>query len=138
MIMASLLASASAVGITSQPASANPVACDGGDRTLAAQWARDGAFTTPRSYEWNDGTAHNKVELRYNSTYRCVWGLYNGGKSARVYLDRSTNGGASWVGWIDPNGPATSTYTGTWDDQYPRVTRACANYNNFSWCTGWW
>ncbi|MDP9829552.1 hypothetical protein [Kineosporia succinea] len=122
--------------LIAEPAQA--VGCNNGDRGQAASWASSGQFTTPRVYEWNDGTAHNKVELRYNSAARCVWGLYNGGNSATVYLDQSTNGGASWVGWIGAQGPSTSTYTGVWNDQNPTVSRACANYGGISRCTGWY
>ena len=112
-------------------------ACDDGQRSTAKYYADTGQFTTPRVYEWNDGTYHNKVELRYNGNVRCAWGLYNG-KSGTVYVDRSTNGGATWTGWMGTTGPGTSVYTGIYNDYSPYVMRACVNYNNYSWCTGWW
>ncbi len=112
--------------------------CDDGQLSTSQYWASTGQYTTPRSVGWTDGTTYNKVELRYNAAARCVWGLYTGGKSAQVYLDRSTNGGASWAGWLGARGPSTSVYTGVYNDYSPYVARACANYGGRSFCTGWY
>lgn len=134
---ASVLVSGGLIAGATTSAQAWAPACDDGARSTAEYYASTGQFTTPRVYEWNDGTFHNKVELRYNAASRCAWGLYNG-KPGTVYVDRSTNGGASWTGWMGASGPGGSVYTGIYNDYSPYVMRACANYGGTSRCTGWW
>ncbi|WP_436531809.1 DUF2690 domain-containing protein [Actinoplanes sp. HUAS TT8] len=112
--------------------------CDDGQRSTAANWAATGQFVTARVVTWVDGTGFNRVELRYNSAARCAWARYNGGQPAEVYLDRSTDGGAHWVGPKGSSGPARSAYTGAYNDYRPNVARACADYRGRPHCTDWY
>ena len=137
-IAAVVLASGTLLSITTGPAAAWAPHCDDGQRSTAKYWADTAQFTTPKATAWVDGTAYNKVELRYNSAARCVWALYNGGKEAKVYIDRSRNGGATWDGWLGTQGPSKSTYTGVYNDYSPYASRACASYAGRFYCTGWY
>jgi hypothetical protein len=134
---------------TASPAQA--AGCSDGNRSQAASWAAAGNFTTPRVVTWTErhtvpnyggwggpvgyDTYNYKLELRYNVSSRCVWGLYNGHSTYSVYIDRSTNGGQNWSGWLGPQS-GTSAYTGVYNDAYPYVSRACVNTNPTR-CTAW-
>lgn len=58
-----------------------------------------------------------------------------------VYLDRSSDGGQTWDGWIAPVGNAYGTHETEWTgdlyDGPPYVSRGCINVNGISWCTAW-
>ncbi|MDF9811016.1 DUF2690 domain-containing protein [Streptomyces sp. SPB162] len=79
------------------------------------------------------------IELRYNASTRCAWGRISRAQvQNQVWVDRSSNGGASWTG---PMGmkhltSGTGTYTAAFNDA-GYVMRACA-YNGRTVCTGWY
>jgi len=57
-----------------------------------------------------------------------------------AYLDRSSDGGRTWQGWLDTVDNAGSTITMWTDPEYdgpPYVSRACINVNGYSACTPW-
>ncbi|MFI9103385.1 DUF2690 domain-containing protein [Streptomyces fildesensis] len=87
-------------------------------------------------------TAHNGnmiIELRYNAATRCAWGRISRSQLGnQVWVDRSSNGGATWTG---PMGmtylrSGTGTYTPAFNDA-GYVMRACG-YNGKVICTGWY
>jgi hypothetical protein len=147
-IAAICLLGAGVIAPIASPATAWASGCDEtspANTATAAYWAATGQFSTPTDWAWVDGTTSNKVELRYNAAARCAWGLYTGGMSAVVYIDRSIDGGASHLGPMGTSGPATSTYTGVFNDGAvpgrPGLTyavRACASYSGKFYCTGWY
>lgn len=117
------------------PAQAAAPGCDGGDRISAEYWASTGDYYTPVERTWIDGTAYNKVELRFNEDSQCAWGLYNGGRDASVYLEYEENG---YTYQVDRQDGDQSAYTGAWPDQEPRVMRACAADTGRVFCTDWY
>jgi hypothetical protein len=137
-IAASLVAGAAlATVITAGSASAAQAAapqCDGGDRASAELWAASDDFAVAAEYTWVEGTAYNKVELRFNNDSQCAWGLYNGGVKASVYLEYEENG---FTYQVDRQRGSESAYTGVWPDQDPRVMRACAADAGRIFCTDW-
>jgi len=126
----------------------NIAGCTDGSRSQAAQYAAAGQFYNPvppvnwteKHQAWPTGGAWDtftyKVELRYNPATRCAWALFNGTRPATVYIDRSSNGGQTWTGWMGTQGQSVSAYTGVFNDSYPYVIRACASSDSIH-CTGW-
>jgi hypothetical protein len=113
-------------------ASANNPACPDGSRSQAASLASQNLFSGPVDAVYSNGV---KVELRHSATYGCGWALISSPtRNGDVWIDRSTDGGASWAQgsklgersygsqWSTPGG---STYTGTYDDRFGYVIRAC-------------
>lgn len=136
------------------------VGCSEGSRATAQSIAASGDFVEAQNV-WMDS---GKVTLRYSSETGCMWGLIsdlgtaadNGLQVGEVWLDRSTNGGATWqgkLGDINTGGNKRSTYTGTYNTIGYNAVRACGvNMYNVapvldprsgtpSWgpiyCTGW-
>jgi hypothetical protein len=122
----------------------NVVGCTDGSRTQAAQYAASGQYYVPVprvGYEDQVGTTNNSagwVELRYYPATRCAWALAFGGAIANVYIDRSRDGGRTWVGPLGSRslGWAGNTYTGVYNDSYPYVVRACVVAIYYH-CTSW-
>ncbi|MFF5970391.1 DUF2690 domain-containing protein [Streptomyces sp. NPDC012769] len=94
--------------------------------------------TTPRTASV-DGI---RIELRYSTSSRCAWGRITAADPGdKVWVDRSSNGGASWSG---PLGMTTvqsgsDTHTPAYNDA-GYVMRACAwndSTGNIR-CTGWY
>jgi hypothetical protein len=127
----------------------NVAGCTDGSRSQAAQYATAGQFydavpqvnwteqhfvSGPNGGAWDTFTY--KVELRYDPATRCAWAVFNGTGAAKVYIDRSSDGGQTWTGWMGTQGSSVSTYTGVFNDSYPYVIRACASADNI-YCTGW-
>ncbi|MFJ9909384.1 hypothetical protein ACIRVK_42325 [Streptomyces sp. NPDC101152] len=71
--------------------------------------------------------------------YAQAWGT-SGASNWAYYMDRSSDGGATWQGWIDPV-YNTSEWTGEIDgglyDGPPYVTRACITDFHTYVCTAW-
>lgn len=80
------------------------------------------------------------VELRYSPSVQCAWGRVFGKLGTSVWVDRSTDGGATWQGKL---GEATITsgtdaHTPEFDD-HGVLVRACADdHNGNIHCTGWY
>lgn len=130
--------------------------CTDGDRNRSVYYANNGLWYNPvpplhwsESY-WTTDPAGNpilrtdnyKLEVRYNAGDRCSYALLTGRGGSKVYLDRSTNGGASWTGWLGTQTVAWnngSTYTGAFRDGKGFWVRACSpRGNNVYRCTAWY
>lgn len=127
--------------------------CSDGDRNRSLHYANNGLWRNPvaavywsETYYFNTApfqkTYNFKLEVRYNDGDRCAYALLTGaGPGDRVYLDRSTNGGGSWSGWLNNtavNAGNTSAYTGVLRDGKGFWLRACSpRPNNQYRCTDW-
>lgn len=128
--------------------------CVDGDRDRSRSYANTGQWRNPvPPLQWTETLYFNyfpysktynfKLEVRYNDTDRCAYALLNGaGVGDKLYLDRSTNGGASWTGWHNTSSVTsgnTSAYTGVLRDGKGIWLRACApRPNNVYKCTDWY
>ncbi|MER7521082.1 DUF2690 domain-containing protein [Streptomyces sp. NPDC126499] len=106
--------------------------------TASAMACSTSNATTPRTASV-DGI---RIELRYSTSSRCAWGRITAADPGdKVWVDRSSNGGASWTG---PLGMTTvqygsDTHTPAYNDA-GYVMRACAwndSTGNIR-CTGWY
>lgn len=121
--------------------------CQDGNRTQAAQYATTGNWYNPVPVvAWDDRIGPTEdsagtVELRYYPSARCGWALVTGGAVNEVWIDRSSDGGLTWVGHLGDRSihiGNSSTYTGVYNDSYPYVMRACAVGVGPVHCTGWY
>lgn len=82
------------------------------------------------------------IELRYSTSSRCAWGRITAADPGdQVWVDRSSNGGASWTGplGLTKVQSGTDTHTPAYNDA-GYVMRACA-FNDTTGnirCTGWY
>jgi hypothetical protein len=150
-VAAFVLLAGALVGASATPASAAVTRHCQNNKDEARAWAANGQFETHGTNAWyvslwvpapGGGFIRkqylNKVELRYNRPSRCVWGLWNGASSSRVYLDFSYDGGQNWYGPYGRSNNAPSAYTGTFDDR-GHLARACVQVSGVYHCTnpGW-
>lgn len=121
--------------------------CTDGSRTQAAEYAASNQFYEPvPAVYWQEPSPVGQtnsvfgIHLRYNPVKRCAWGLIEGGFFSEVWIDRSTDGGRTWTGWLGARriqSPNTTTYTGVFNDSVPYVVRACGYGINVIRCTAW-
>lgn len=120
--------------------------CTDNSRTQAAQYAASGQFYEVDKISFADraGTSNEtagSVTLRYAPGTRCAWAVATGGAINPVYIDRSSDGGRTWQGWLGQRtlGSSMSTYTGVFNDSYPYVVRACTQgFSPTYHCTVWY
>lgn len=79
--------------------SAEAASCQDGSRESAREIADTGEFFVPVpeavSSASSSGSPDAIITLRYSESHQCAWGLISGATGYEVWLDRSTDGGAS-------------------------------------------
>ena len=144
LLVAALLLSL--VAIATMPGQANAAAgCVDGSRKQAKEYAAAGKVFNPTDpVVWTGsppvGPVGNtltwSIQLRVNPDNRCSWALVTGdGWSTSAYLQRSTDGGATWgdkFGSRSIRVGDSSTYTGVFAPQPGTLIRACGTASDTS------
>lgn len=130
----------------------NIAGCADGSRSQASQYDSSHQYYVPvPSVDWSErpivgaigNTQSYGIQLEYNPAHRCAWAEGYGDTLDSTWVDRSSDGGATWaagshLGTSSPGIGKQDSYTGAYNDSYPYVMRACEESDdNTIRCTAW-